>query len=54
MYWYDQKEGYWKPGAYQIIEDVLSRLKPDDDLEKQIDEILNSMGIEKVKRNLWK
>lgn len=49
MYWYDQKEGYWKPGADQIIEDILSRLKPGDDVEKQIDEILNSMGIEKVK-----
>lgn len=49
MYWYDQKEGYLKPGADQIIEDILSRLKPGDDVEKQIDEILNSMGIEKVK-----
>lgn len=51
MYWYDQKEGYWKTGADQIIEDILSRLKPGDDVEKHIDKILNSMGIEKVK---WK
>lgn len=49
MYWYDQKEGYWKPGADQIIEDILYRLKLGNDIEKQIDNILNSMGIEKVK-----